>query len=313
MFDFSKFKVKVVEESERRGIYELGPLPRGFGYSLGNPIRRILLTAISGSAVTSVKIGGVKHEYSTMEGLKDDMLHFILNLKNIAVRSYSDEPVTLKLNKKLDKEGSLEITASDFEENSEIEIINKDLVIGTLTKKNASIELEIVIEKGKGYALPDNNKRTEIGVIPLDSIYSPVLHAHFDVVQTRIGDRTDLDQVNLVVHTNGAATPNEVMLEAVEVFDLMANKLVDRFGGDSENNRFDVEEEVEEEETVEKILVSDLDISTRLSNSLGNSGIEELGQLEGMDRDEVKEFKGMGQKSFEELEEILESHNIKLV
>ncbi|MCA9385789.1 DNA-directed RNA polymerase subunit alpha [Candidatus Dojkabacteria bacterium] len=312
MFDLNKFKVLTSEESQIFTKFEIGPLPKGFGHTIGNAIRRILLTSISGAAVTAVRINGVDHEYTTLKGLQEDVLTLVLNLKNVAVISHSEEPVTLKLKIAGDSKSVIEVTAGDFEKNSDIEIANPELVLAHLTKESAKLSIEIVIENGFGYQLPDQAKRKEVGIIPIDGLFSPVKHVKLDVVETRVGQQTDLDQVNLEVTTNGASTPKDAFLEAVEIFDLVANRLVDLGGGDSLNNTLEVEEEEEEVVETKKLPIFELSLSTRLRNSLLNSGINDLMEIEGRSRNEVMSFKGMGKKSFDELITLLNDNDISI-
>lgn len=313
MYQLDKFKVKKTEDTDTLAKIEIGPLPKGFGATVGNAIRRILLTTISGSAITSVKISGIKHEYSTIKGMQQDVITLLLNLKNVSLKSHSEEPVILKLNKKGDKKGVVTITAGDFEKNPDIEIFNEDLVLAELTDEKAKLELEVTVENGIGYSMPDERKRAEIGVIPIDSIFSPVKHVNYEIVKSRFGQQTDLDQINLDIYTDGSSKPSEVFLEALEIFDLVANRLVDLAGGDSFNNSLEAEIEEEEEDEPKQILISDLTISTRLANSLRNSGISDLYELEGKSRNEILSFKGMGKKSFEELIDILENSGINII
>lgn len=311
MFALDKIKITTVQESDTKGKFLIGPLPHGYGHTVGNSLRRILLTSISGAAITSVKIKGVTHEYATYEGLDRDVLKFVLGLKNIAVRSHSNEPVVLKLNVKGKAGETRMVKAGDFEKNPDIEIANPDLELAVLTK-NTTLDVEVTIEKGIGYSYAEEGKRAEAGVIPIDVIYSPVKHVNLLINETRVGQQTNLDEVELVISTNGAVKPSETLFESFEIYDLIANRLVNSFGGDSENNSLDtpISEEVAEEP--KKISVSQQGLSTRLMNSLLNSGISDLNQLEGRSRNEVLNFKGMGKKSFDELMEIIEKFDIKL-
>lgn len=312
MYDLDKFKIKVIKDEESEAVLEIGPLPKGFGQTVGNSLRRILLTSISGSAVTSVKINGVKHEYTTINGVQDDVFKMLLNLKNLSVRSYSENPIVLKLDKKGEKGKVVQVTAADFEENSDIEIFNKELVLTELTADKATLSLEITIEQGIGYKMPDEEKRSEIGVIPLDAIYSPVKHVKMDIQATRVGKHTDYENVVFTIVTDKSRKPTDAFLEAVEIFDLVANRLVDLSGGDSENNKLAVVVEEESPVQVKKLLVSELGLSTRLMNSLLNSGINDLNTLNGMSAKEIMSFKGMGKKSYDELIDILVNNGINV-
>jgi DNA-directed RNA polymerase subunit alpha len=311
MFALDKIKITTAQESDTKGRFLIGPLPQGYGHTVGNSLRRILLTSISGAAITSVKIKGVTHEYATYEGLDRDVLKFVLGLKNIAVKSHSSDPVVLKLNVKGKAGETRMVTAGDFEKNPDIEIANPDLELAVLTK-NTTLDVEVTIEKGIGYSYADEAKRAEAGVIPIDVIYSPVKHVNLIINETRVGQQTNLDEIELIINTNGAVKPSETLFESFEIYDLIANRLVNSFGGDSENNSLDtpITEEVAEEP--KKISVSQQGLSTRLMNSLLNSGISDLNSLEGRSRNEVLNFKGMGKKSFDELMEIIEKFDIKL-
>lgn len=312
MFALDKIKITTVEDTNTKGKFLIGPLPQGYGHTVGNSIRRILLTSISGAAITGVKIKGITHEYSTMEGLDRDILKFVLGLKNVAIKSHTDEVVVLKLSAKAKSGENAVVTAGDFEPNPDVEIANPELELAVLTKSNNSLDVEVTVEKGIGYAYGDEGKRAEAGVIPVDVIYSPVKHVKMQVNATRVGQQTNLDEVELIVTTNGAVKPSETLFESFEIYDLIANRLVDSFGGDSENNSLDTQVAEEIVEEPKKISVSQQGLSTRLMNSLLNSGISDLNQVKGRSKNEVLNFKGMGKKSFDELMEILEKFDIKL-
>lgn len=305
MISLDKFKVKIIKEESDHGVVQIGPLPKGYGHTLGNTLRRILLSSVPGAAVTSVKIDGVKHEYTSLEKIQEDVIFVILKLKNLAVKKYTDEPVTLTLNVKGKKDGVRVVTAEDFDAPSDIEIINKDLEITTLTG-DATLKLEAVVESGVGYSYADEEKRKEIGVIPVDATFSPIKRVDVDITKARLGEYTNLDQIDMEIFTNGTVTASEALLRAGEIYDEMANRLLAQFGGDpilaeEQIVKGDQENELKED----KILVSQLNLSTRLTNALLNSGISDLRGLAGLPREEVANFKGMGKKSMTELEEVM--------
>lgn len=304
MISLDKFKVKLIEESESVGKFQIGPLPRGYAYTLGNTLRRILLSSIPGAAVTSVAIDGIKHEYTSPEGVQDDIITLVLKLKDLAIKSYTDEPQVIELKVKGKKGEPLVVKASDFMLPSDVEIINGDLEITTLTS-NVDFKMQLTVEQGVGYTHADEEKRKEIGVIPIDGIFSPVKRVQLDVTNARFGQYTDLDQINLEIYTNQTVTPSESLLKAAEIFDQMANKLVDLLGGDSSLNEIPHEVEQTLETKEEKIVVSQLNLSTRLTNALLNAGISDLRELKNRGREEVASFRGMGKKSMTELEEII--------
>lgn len=305
MISLDKFKVKITKEDADHGVIQIGPLPKGYGHTLGNTLRRILLSSVPGAAVTSVKIDGVKHEYTTMDKVQDDVIIIMLKVKELSVRKYSDDPVTMKLSVKGDKSKPTVVTAADFDAPSEVEIVNKDLEITTLTG-DQKLNLEVVVESGVGYAFSDESKRKEIGVLPVDATYSPIKRVDVEITEARLGEFTNLDQINLELFTNGTVTPSEALLKAAEIYDEMANRLLAQFGGDPLLAEEELEKEEQETEVEEdKILVSQLNLSTRLTNALLNSGISDLRSLNDMQREEVANFKGMGKKSMTELEEIM--------
>jgi DNA-directed RNA polymerase subunit alpha len=308
MIKLDQFKVKVAKDEDKLGVFEIGPLPRGYGHTLGNSLRRVLLSSIPGAAVTAVKIDGVKHEYSTLEGLQEDIIILMLKLKELAIRMYSDDPQIMKLSAKGKKGGTTVITAKELELPSDIEILNPELELITLTK-STTVNMEITVEKGEGYRYADESKRKEIGIIPSDSNFSPVKRVKMEVVQARVGQYTNLDQVNLEVETDGTIKPFDAMLKASEIYDEMANRLVDMLGGDSKLAEEMIKQEQQKEVEEVKILISELNLSTRLTNALLNAGITDLKDLNGRSRNEVANFRGMGKKSLTELEEILGQHN----
>lgn len=311
MVGLDTFKIIKEKEDDFSGSFKIGPLPKGYGVTLSNTLRRILLSSIEGTAIVAVKIDGVSHEYSTLPGLQEDIVTLILKLKQLSIAMFEEQSQVLKLSVKGKKKAVTVVKASDFELPSSVEIINKDLEIATLTD-DTTLKLEVYIEKGIGYAYPDESKREELNLIPVDSIYSPVERVQTEVVKTRVGRDTNLDQINMSIYTNGTIKPSESLLEATEIFDTLANRMVDLMGGDSsvlkEIQTAEQEAEVKEEK---KILIGELNLSTRLNNSLLNAGITNLYDLEDYKIDEVINFRGMGKKSLGELQEVMNVNNIQ--
>lgn len=311
MIEVDKFELKKVKETADYGEFMIGPLPRGFGHTIANSIRRILLSAIEGAAVTSVRLNGAKHEYAALEGVQDDILEILMRLKNLAVVVHTEENAVLKLQIKGKKGKNVEVTAGDIEPNADVEVINKDLVITTLTSDKTKIDAEITVSKGVGFAMADESIRREIGNLPISSDFNPVQRVEAEIQQARVGQKTDYDQILLKIYTNKSKKPSEALLESFEIYDIIANRLVNLGGGDAEAlEKETVVEEPQEEE--EKILVSEVNMSTRLTNSLLNSGIATLNELDNRPSDEVMNFRGMGRKSFEELKEILADFGLTL-
>lgn len=309
MFAIDKFKFTVEKEEDNFGKYSFGPLPMGYGMTIGNALRRILLSSIKGAAITSVKVEGVKHEYSTIDGVADDVLTILLRLKQLAVKCYSDEPQEIELKVK----GKKIVTAKDLKLTSDVEIINPDFVITELTDSKAKLDMTIIVEQGAGYIPSDEAKRGQIGIIPLDANFAPVKRVIQKISKTRVGQQTDLDQIDMEIYTNGVVSARDALNEALKIYHTVTKRLLVTISG-----------EEEEEEPVkavtkkeEKSQSSDLDIdklnlSTRLTNSLLKSGYKNLTELEGMTTDEIMEIRGLGQRSAEELIDIMRSYKLNI-
>ena len=312
MVEIDKFKLKKIKEDTEYGEYEIGPLPKGFGHTVANSLRRILLSSIEGAAVVAVKLNGVEHEYSDLEGVQDDVLAILLNMKELAVVSHTEDEVVLKLNVKGKSSGVVEVTANDIEPNADVEIINKDHVITSLSGASSKIDAEIRIKRGIGYEYPDETVRKEIGNLPIDANFNPVIRVEYQIAQARVGQRTDYDLINLNITTNKVKTPAEVLLEAAEIYDMIANRLVNLFGGDADEVANQTKEIAKKEDDGEKIKISEVSMSTRLTNSLMNAGIATLNEIDGKSYEEVENYRGMGNKSFEELNDILTDFGFSL-
>jgi DNA-directed RNA polymerase subunit alpha len=204
--------VKVVSKEGSKAVLEIGPLMPGYGATVANPLRRVLLSSLEGAAITSIKIKGVDHEFSAIEGVMEDVIQIILNLKKVRVRSFSNEPVTLKLSVK----GEEVVTAEDIETTSDVELINPEQHIATLTDKKASLEMELTVEKGRGYVSVEQRQKEKlpIGVIAIDAIYSPVRMVNFTVDDVRVGQRIDFNKIVMEVETDGSIQPEQAVKEA---------------------------------------------------------------------------------------------------
>ncbi len=313
--DLSRLNIKQTKESDYTYSFIIGPLPKGYGYTLANPLRRIMLSSLAGGAITGVKIIGVDHEYTTLSGLQDDILQLILKLKGVAIRCYSEAPVTAKISVKSTKDNIVEVKASDIQTDASVEVINKDYVISTVSN-GASFEAELVIEQGVGFQVADSERRSEIGMIPVDGNFNPVENVQLKVSNARVGQRTDYDQIELVVTTNGVLTPREALEEGVSIFNNVTTTMAGVIAASIQEQK--VEEVVAEEEPEavvvnENVLVKNLKLSTRLKNALTNSAISDLSSLDGKSLDDLMEIKGMGQKSVDELVDIMRNNNLTIV
>jgi DNA-directed RNA polymerase subunit alpha len=278
------------------------PLERGYGITIGNSLRRVLLSSLQGAAVVGVKIDGVLHEFSVVPGVTEDVTELILNLKQLNVRLLSDGPETLVL----DAQEEGEVKASDFEANPNVEITNPDLHIGTLGA-DARLRLEVIVTPGRGYVQAEDHEFEEkpIGFIPMDSVFSPVKRVHYEVENTRVGQRTDYDKLTLEVWTNGTVTPEDAVSFAAK---LLKDHLLLWMAFDEEPVE-EVEEVIDEEQM--KLIdllnhsVEELELSVRSSNCLRDAGIKTLGDLVRKSEAEMLKYRNFGRKSLQELVDIL--------
>ena len=289
--------------TENFSRFAIEPLERGYGATLGNSLRRVLLSSIQGGAVVSMRIGGCLHEFTAIDGVYEDVTEIVLNVKQIVARMHADSMCTLHV--KADKKGK--ITAGMFEGNSEIEILNPDLHICELTD-NIDFEMEIDVDSGRGYHIAEQNKRADApaGTVFVDSLFSPVIKVSYNVDNTRVGQRTDLDRLNLELHTNGAITPEDALSYAAK---LLKDHLQLFINMDEEVM---VEEEPEEDEEVVKMRqllktrVEELELSVRSSNCLRAANIQMLGDLVTKNEQEMLKYRNFGRKSLNEIGSLLE-------
>ncbi|MFH1355187.1 MAG: DNA-directed RNA polymerase subunit alpha [Candidatus Omnitrophota bacterium] len=293
------------------GRFSAAPFERGYGVTLGNSLRRVLLSSIEGSAVTSIKIQGVQHEFSTITGIIEDVPEIILNLKSLVLNSHSKIPKTIYLKKTTKGD----VKAKDIEVDETIEIINPELHIATLTK-DAKLNIEMEVAKGRGYVPAELNKKEEkaIGVVPIDSVFTPVKKVNFFVENTRVGQRTDYDKLVLDIWTNGAITPKDALLYASNILQRHLDIFVN-FGQLPE----DIEEEEPEMSKEEFVLyeklrlpISELELSVRSSNCLREAGIKVIADLVKRSEDEMLGFKNFGKKSLNEIKSLLVAMGLTL-
>lgn len=308
MLDFEKPKLECVEMSENYGRFVVEPLERGFGMTLGNSMRRVLLSSLPGVAATSIRIDGVLHEFSTIEGVKEDVTEIILNLKGLICKLHSQGPKKVVI----DAAGECEVTAGDILPDSDVEIVNPELHLATLDE-NGKLHMEIMLDHGRGYVVADRNKRPDmpIGEIAVDSIYTPITKVNFTVDDTRVGQITDYDKLTLEIWTNGSIKPDEAASYAAKILTehlMLFINLTDRIQG--------VEIMVEKEESKkEKILemnIEDLDLSVRSYNCLKRAGINTVEELVQRDEDEMMKVRNLGRKSLEEVQQKLAQLGLSL-
>jgi DNA-directed RNA polymerase subunit alpha len=300
------FKVKEENVTDEYGEFIIEPLEPGYGHTLGNALRRVLLVSIPGAAVTSVKISGAKHKFSTIPGLKENLVDFLLNIKGLNLRLLDSKEQSIV---RLSVKGPKEITAKDLELPEDVEVINKDHYLGFLSDKKAKLEVELTVEKGMGYSLSDERKIATLGVIPTDAIYTPIRRVNYEVSATRVGRQTNLDKLTLQIWTNGVVKPNEALQEAAKILStyfhqvfepkapLVAEATVSHTGVS---------------DLVSRMTVDELDLPTRIYNSLRNGGIETIGQLLDTPRKDLIGMRNMGGKSINVIEEKLKEKGISL-
>ena len=306
LWDLTKPKVEYAELSDTYAKLVVEPLERGFGVTVGNALRRVLLSSISGAAVTSVKIEGVLHEFSTVPGVVEDVTQILLNLKELTLRLHTDKPKLLRLEAK----GKREVTAADIQPDPEVEVLNPDLLIATLDRKDARLAMEIVVERGKGYVPAEKHRRSEyvIGVIPVDSIFSPVQKVNYTVEDTHVGAGAELERLVLEVWTNGAVRPDEAIGEASRL-------LIDHFrlvGGIPEGEGPSPGPTDPEMARLLQTPIEELELSVRPYNCLKRAGIHTIGDLVQRTEEEIANVKNFGRKSLEEVTEKLRALGLSL-
>ena len=303
MFDFERPNIEVAEISEDKkyGRFVVEPLERGYGITLGNSLRRIMLSSLPGAAVSQVKIDGVLHEFTSIPGVKEDVTEIIMNLKSLAIcnSSSSNEPKTAYI----DFEGEGVVTAADIQVDSDVEIINKDQVIATLSGgKDSKLYMELTITKGRGYVSADKNKKEDlpIGVISVDSIYTPVERVNLTVENTRVGQITDYDKLTLDVYTKGTLSPDEAVSLAAKVLSEHLGLFVD-LSENAKNVDIMVEKEDDEKEKVLEMSLDELELSVRSYNCLKRAGINTVEELTNKTSEDMMKVRNLGRKSLEEV------------
>lgn len=301
MLDIAMPKIEVVQAAENYGRFKIEPLDPGYGHTLGNAIRRVLLSSIPGSAVTKVKLDGVFHEFSTVEGVKEDVTEIVLNVKGIRLRSFAERPLKVFLS----KAGPGVVRAGDIELPSNVDLSNPDHYICTLDTEDSHFELEMTVERGRGYIAADQRDTLPIGEIPIDAIFTPIPRVNYVVENTRIGQATDFDRLLVEIWTDGTVKPGDALSHAAQV-------LVQYYQTIADFNRLTIEQEPVEApggmvvpSDIYDIAIEDLDLSTRTYNCLKRADITKVGQVLQMDEKALLSVRNLGQKSMEEIRDKL--------
>ena len=307
--EIEKARIECVEIAQNGcyGKFVVEPLERGFGHTLGNSMRRVLLSSLPGVAVSSVHIEGVQHEFSTMPGVKEDVTEIILNLKCMACKMFTDEQKQLMI----DVKGPCEFTAGDIKTDDEVEIINKDLHIATLNE-DAHLQMQLTLDRGRGYVSADKNKLPSmpIGVIPIDSIFTPVKKVNYTVEDTRVGQITDYDRLTLEIWTNGTLKPEEAISGAAKILNEHLNLFMSLTDQVMPVNM--VQPEDSKKDKVLEMTIEELDLSVRAYNCLKRAGINSVAELVQKNQEDMMKVRNLGRKSLEEVEQKLEALGLGL-
>jgi DNA-directed RNA polymerase subunit alpha len=315
---FKDIKVTIKEEKDNYGLFEVSPLPRGYGHTLGNALRRILYSSLKGTGVTAVQIKGVDHEYSTLDGVKETVVDIILNLKEVKFKTEVDEILECKLEGK----GKKTLTAGDIEIVGDLEIVNKDHVIVDLTDSSSEISMKIVVESGVGYRRVEESEREQVGLIPMDCDFTPIERVSLSVEKARKGQETDLDAVLLGVFTDGSISPKDALIESSKILQEFAGKVMIAMGmsekevtelAEEVNKIEEVEEEVkEEDDEIGGWKIEELPISKRSKTALLSGDFKTVGDLRDTTATELLNLSGFGNKSLNEVLELLSEYGINI-
>lgn len=310
MIEIEKPNIEAVEISEDAsfGKFVVEPLERGYGTTLGNSLRRILLSSLPGAAVTSVQIDGALHEFSTLDGVVEDVTTIILNLKKLALKIYSDDVKTLEL----DAQGEGVVTAGDLTYDSDVEVLNPELPIATLNS-NGKLYMKLTAERGRGYRTAEENKQENqpIGVIPVDSIFTPVSRVAYQVENTRVGQITNYDKLTLDVWTNGSIRPEEAVSLGAKILTEHLNIFVS-LTDDAQNAEIMVEKEEDQKEKVLEMTIEELDLSVRSYNCLKRAGINTVQELTNKTEEDMMKVRNLGKKSLQEVKSKLAELGLSL-
>ncbi len=301
-----RFNVKEITSTPDYGEFVVEPLEPGYGYTIGNALRRVLYSSIPGAAITSVRISGVKHRFSTVPGLKENVVDFLLNIKQLNLRLSDIRPsATIKLSVK----GSKEITAGDLELPDGVEVVNTDQYLGSLSGPKSKLDMEMTVEKGLEYSLAEDRRTSTLGVIPTDAIFTPIKRVNYSVEATRVGRQTNLDKLVLKIWTNGTVAPKEALDEAAKI---LASAFLQVYQPQETGAVETTAATTSVSDELLNLTVDELDLPTRIYNSLRNGGIETVGQLLKTPKKDLISMRNMGGKSISVIEDKLQEKGVSL-
>ena len=324
---------EVVEESEDKGVYRIDGLYPGYGYTLGNSLRRIILSSLPGAAITSVKIDGAEHEFTTLEGVKEDVITILMNLKNVRFAVSNEETQTATL----EAEGQGEVTAGDIDTPGQMEITNPDLVLATITDDSTELNMDMTIETGLGYVSKEDLKDDKLsaGEMALDADFSPIRRVNYEVEDMRVGDRTDYNRLEMIIETDGTISPRNALEDSIEIMIRQLQSVIKQGDEPVSGPELDTREESDETESIEvdgsdeeqedaddeasddasefhKTRIERLNLPTRTKNALERASIRTAGGLVQKTRDDLLAIDGLGAKGVDEIEEVLEDNGAGL-
>ncbi|MEX0918165.1 MAG: DNA-directed RNA polymerase subunit alpha [Candidatus Paceibacterota bacterium] len=304
-------KPRIVREEEFQGIFEIDGLYPGYGQTLGNSLRRIILSSLPGAAITHVKIDGVKHEFETIDGVREDMITMLLNIKRIRLALHEEGPMTIRL--KTNKIGV--VTAGDIEAPSQVEVLNPEQPIAEITAKGTTLDIEMTVEKGLGYVAREihQKEKVEIGAIALDAVFTPIRRANYEVENMRVGDRTDYNRLRVFIETDGTLTPKEALEQSIEIMIHQLKAIIgfqEPVAAPEEEKADEAAAETDEKDVdpdVLKTRIETLDLSSRTLSALEGANIRTVGGLVRKKKDDILALDGIGPKGVEEIEDILKT------
>ncbi len=311
MIDFSDLNVEVVENDGKKGVFKIGPLPKGYGNTLANALRRVLLSSMEGAGVTSIKISGVDHEYSTIEGVKETVVEMLLNIKEVKFKCESDEPQVVKLSVK----GPSDVKAGDLDLTESVSISDPKQKIATVTGKGSKLDMEMTVEKGVGYEFGDEGVRAEVGRLPLDTKFSPIERVMYNVEETRKGGKMDLDMITISVFSDGSIDPKDAIIKSSNILmDLSERVMVIAGGGLVERDKEDKAQKKDSKKVDDfsSMLVEDTVLSTRTKSALVNAGVKKVVDLLEKTEAELMSMRGFGQKALDEVLDMLGKNKLEL-
>ncbi len=299
----TNFKINTIEQSATLGKFEIEPLDSGFGHTMGNILRRVMLSALEGAAISNVKISGVSHQFSTIPGITEDVIEILLNLKKVRLKIFSDKPIRLTLQ----STGKGEVTAKQIDTQGNGEVLNPDLHIANLSDPKAKLSIEMVAEKGVGYTGADEKKTNEIGSLPIDSIYSPVISVNYTVDATRVGRRSDFDKIIMDITTDGTISPSEALTQSAR---MLAQSFKQVYDPTLDEEVVAVQSTISDD--VLKMSVEELDLPVRITNALKAIDIDEVEDLLSTPRATLMKAKNLGAKSLSLISEKLTERGLSL-